>query len=220
MAAIRAEWCPGIIDLSDNQDQNSIDWNAVVAAGIVAVIHKATEGETHKDPFFDTRKKEAKKAGLLWGSYHYGRGGVAADGARQADYFLKVARPLPDELICFDCEADSTLDVMETFVRRVKDQTDRYPAIYGRHKLKAVLNGHLDSVVFKCHLWFNDFPADSPIPKQDIPKGWRDWTLWQYWDGTSGPTPHGLAAIPGRVDRSVFKGSATALKAAWPFSAD
>ena len=67
MATLRSDWCPGIIDLSDNQVQKTIDWKMCLADGIIAVIHKATEGTERKDPFYMPRRTEAKNAGMLWG---------------------------------------------------------------------------------------------------------------------------------------------------------
>jgi lysozyme len=217
MANIRADWCTGIIDLSDNQKQQSIDWAALKASDIFAVIHKATEADYHTDPFYHHRKQGAVAAGLLWGSYHYGR--AAPDGATQAAYYLNVVNPGPDEFIALDCEKDCTLQVMEDFIKHLKAATNRFPVIYGRHRPRAILTGNKDSIAYQCPLWFIDYPPDPHItPTQEIPKGWADWTLWQYSDGKSGPSPWGTALIHEDVDRNVFKGDAAALTKAWPLT--
>jgi lysozyme len=51
--------------------QNSIDFDRVKAAGIVAIIHKATEGSRFKDSEYQNRRAHAKELGFLWGGYHF-----------------------------------------------------------------------------------------------------------------------------------------------------
>jgi lysozyme len=40
--------------------------------GIIAIIHKATQGAHFTDSSYNARKKQAKALGLLWGAYHFG----------------------------------------------------------------------------------------------------------------------------------------------------
>src|SRR5437867_4109626 len=111
MAALNA-----VIDLSHHN--NAVDFRRVKAAGIVGVIHKATQGVGHVDPSYAASRSGARAAGLLWGAYHFGTGG---DGVEQADHFLDAVDPAPDTLLALDFEVDPqgpsmTLDQARAFV--------------------------------------------------------------------------------------------------------
>jgi len=77
-----------IVDLSHHN--GNVDLNQAQAAGIVGVIHNATQGTSFVDPMYQTNRAKAQQAGLLWGAYHFG---VGADGVEQADFFLKTVQP-------------------------------------------------------------------------------------------------------------------------------
>src|SRR5260370_30978220 len=61
----------GVLDV--NHD-NPVVLSDAQAAGITAVIHKATEGATWQDPLYERRRYEANALGLLWGAYHFSSG--------------------------------------------------------------------------------------------------------------------------------------------------
>jgi lysozyme len=58
----------------DIYHQNSVDFGRVQAAGIVAIIHKATEGSRYKDSEYQNRRAAAKNREFLWGAYHFSSG--------------------------------------------------------------------------------------------------------------------------------------------------
>src|SRR5258706_7209929 len=91
-----------VIDISHHNANP--DFQQAKAAGILGVIHKATQGLTYKDPMYLTNRQKALDAGLLWGAYHFGDG---TDGTAQADFFLSVATPGPDTLVVFDFEPNT-----------------------------------------------------------------------------------------------------------------
>jgi lysozyme len=72
-----------VIDISHHNGDN-LDFVKAREAGIVGVIHKATQGFLLKDKKYETNRKKALDAGLLWGAYHFAVGG---DGSDQADFF-------------------------------------------------------------------------------------------------------------------------------------
>src|SRR4051794_27960442 len=75
-----------VIDLSHH---NRIDDFARVRDdGILAVIHKASQGTTYIDPTWKANKSRMQDAGLLVGAYHFG---VAGDAAQQAEHFAEIA---------------------------------------------------------------------------------------------------------------------------------
>src|SRR5713226_366223 len=111
-----------VVDISHHNANP--DFAQAAAAGIVGVIHKATQGLSFKDSMNQTNRQKALDAGLLWGAYHFGTG---ADGAAQADFFLATVNPGPDTLLVLDYEpntqgATMTLDQARAFVTEVNDK--------------------------------------------------------------------------------------------------
>lgn len=124
-----------IIDIHHQRD---IDFNAVKAAGIVAIIHKATEGTTFQDPKYRQRRKTAKEMGFLWGAYHFSSGRKPID---QVNNFLDAVGPDDTDLIALDYEGstsgpDMTLDQAIEFIHLVREKTKRLPVIYGGRLLQ------------------------------------------------------------------------------------
>jgi lysozyme len=194
---------------------NGIDLEKTFDGGTVAIIHKATEGATIRDSKYHERREEAKKLGFLWGAYHFSTGGSVSD---QVDNFLTYARPEDDELISLDWEPsdgpDMTLDQARHFVQMVKDETGRWPVIYGGHLLRESIGHSPDSILSNCPLWYARY-ASSPI---GIPtQVWTTYALWQYTDGDIGPEPHETPGTSG-ADRNIFQGTTQQLKESWPFT--
>ncbi|EJJ31589.1 glycoside hydrolase family 25 protein [Rhizobium sp. CF142] len=208
---------PGINAVIDISHHNTItNWQSVVNDGVLAVVHKATEGRDYRDKEYHTRKNKAKTAGLLWGSYHFSS---SANPLLQVENYLSYAQPAPDELICLDYEPSSSgtnmsYSQMVEFVELIQKEIGRYPLIYGGHLLREATKNVTNSVLSQCPLWYARY-ADSPF---GVPALWGSWTLWQYTDGNIGQQPHKVKGI-GNVDRDTFNGpNQQALKTAWPLS--
>src|ERR1044072_794085 len=165
-----------VIDLSHFNTVESFE--TVKSAGIVGVIHKATQGTGWTDPDYHTRRSQALAAGLWWGAYHFGQGG---DGVAQADHFLSFVNPGPNDLLALDLEtnpsgASMTLAEAEQFVTEVQSKTGRWPGLYGG-------GGYLDGLIgnnqipslANCWFWLSEYGS---TPK--VPANWPTWTLWQY----------------------------------------
>lgn len=192
------------------------DFGAMAAGGIVAVIHKATEGATVQDPEYLQRKALAKAAGLLWGSYHFVSGISVTD---QVDNYISHASPEDDEVICIDYEhsfsgPDMTLDQLERFVVLVQQRTGRTPMVYGGDLLRHALGLNASEILSACPLWYARY---SSAPTGIPPAVWSTYTLWQYTDGAQGPQPHEVPSL-GRSDRSRYDGTVAQLRRTWPFS--
>ena len=84
-----------VIDISANTTVS--DFRLVRASNILAVIHKASEGDFYADPACASRRPQAEAAGLLWGTYHFGKGD--SPGAQQAAFFLDSSRPIQGTLL-------------------------------------------------------------------------------------------------------------------------
>lgn len=179
------------------------DFTSMKQAGVVAVIHKASQGTTFADPFYAARREAAAAAGILWGSYHFG---TNEDGAAQADFFLTQAR---GGLLVLDFEenpqgASMTLDQARAFVARVGSVTGMRPGLYGGEYLKEQLGARADPVLGACWLWWSQYD-DHP----SIPANWSAWTLWQYTDAAA------IGGV-GTCDCSRFNGAAEDLERFWP----
>jgi lysozyme len=198
-----------VVDLS--HFNNVTDFNTVKAAGIVGVIHKATQGTEERDPEYQARRPEAQAAGLWWGAYHFAVGG---DGQAQAEFFLSTAQPGPTDLLVLDFEqnpggASMTLAEAEQFVTHVESVTGRWPGLYGGSYLKELLGDGQNATLANCWFWLSEY---GPTPH--VPANWPTWTMWQYTDGQVGPEPHTVEGI-GACDRDQFNGDIAGLANLW-----
>lgn len=199
-----------VVDISHHN--GNIDLTKAKVAGIVGVIHKATQGTTMVDNMYQQNRQKAASAGLLWGAYHFG---TLGDGAAQADFFLSKANPDEQTMLVLDYEPNGnstmTLDQAKAFVSRINEVTGRFPGFYSGSLIKQQLGGKpADPVLSQCFLWIAQY---GPAPK-NIPATWPTWTLWQYTDGNVGPEPHSVDGI-GNCDRDQFNGAIEALQKLW-----
>jgi lysozyme len=201
-----------IIDVSHWEDP--IDFGAVAANGIVAVIPKATQGAASVDSAYAKFRKAAAPYKFLWGSYHFGTG---SEVDVQVEHYLNTVKPTDVELVCLDFEPNPngptmTLNQAREFVALFQHLTGRYPVLYGGYWLKENMNGKPDDLLVKCPLWLSQYG-----PKAVLPVGWKKYSLWQYTDGHDGPPPHTVSGI-GPCDRNQFNGSEAQLRKRWPFT--
>ncbi|HTR83163.1 MAG TPA: glycoside hydrolase family 25 protein [Reyranella sp.] len=201
-----------MIDISANTTVS--DFQQVRASNILAVIHKASEGDFYADPACAARRQQAEAAGLLWGTYHFGKGD--SPGARQAAFFLDSSRPTRATLLALDLEEHEsdpsnsmTLEQAEAFAEFVGNATGRLPLVYVR---SSWANGGLGittgSVLARCGLWVTDYHDSPEIPLAWARSGWR---LWQYAGDQTAGSVQGLD----RCDRNVFNGNAAGLYRFW-----
>lgn len=199
-----------VIDLSHHN--GPVDLVEASGAGIVGVIHKATQGVGYVDPKYTERASLAREIGLLWGAYHFGNND---DGAKQAGHFLANVNDGPT-LLALDVEENVQGGSMELrqiydFIQTVQTATGRWPGIYGGFYLRQLLAGQPDAMLANCWLWVSDYRV-APAP--EIPAAWQDWTLWQYTDGEAGNMPKQVSGIGG-CDRDIFNGDEDGLRKFW-----
>jgi len=220
-----------VIDISHGVQVS--DFAAVRRSGILAIIHKATEGGDWIDKSYANHRPQAEAAGLLWGAYHYGTRQYS--GAEQAQLFLSVARPGPSTVIALDLEPNDrnprntmTLAHAEAFVQTVRQATGRLPMVYGHPQW---LNGQKygrrgltlgapvqpGSLLASCDLWLADYREQPEIPYAWADRGWK---LWQYaadqkeTDVAFGAQSRIVAGVT-YCDRNLFAGDAQALQRYW-----
>jgi len=198
-----------VIDISHHN--GAIDLSNAQQAGIVGIIHKATQGSSYSDPTFQGHFQQAQALGLLWGAYHFGNGD---DGVSQADFFLKTVQPNGETILVLDFEsntAGSTMSLQEArdFVAHIQAVTGIWPGLYGGSYLKEQLGSTTDPILQNCWLWLAQY---GPTPV--LPPGWTNWTLWQYTDGHIVTDPNPIPGIS-PCDRDFFIDTQETLEAKW-----
>lgn len=199
-----------LVDISHHNGK--VDFVKAASAGIVGIIHKATQGLRFVDPLYHRNRESALAAGLLWGAYHFG---TSADSTKQADHFLRTVNPEAHTLLVLDYEPNGkstmTLPQARKFVTRVNIITGRFPGLYSGSLIKEKLaKKAFDPILSRCFLWIAQY---GPAPTR-IPPTWPTWTLWQYTDGIIGPEPHSVEGI-GACDRDQFNGNLAGLRRLW-----
>jgi len=196
-----------VIDIS-HYETVSQDFAATAAAGIVAVILKATQGSGFIDPTFLPRVAEARTAGLLVGAYHFLDG---SNPAEQIAHFLTVAKSEAGiDFLAIDWEpyppSQATAMAAAQAVASVQAATGSWPILYvNRYMISSP-----SATLSRCPLWLAEY-GTNPV----CPPGWSQWTLWQHTDGQVGSAPVPVPGI-GPCDRSRFAGTVEQLKAWWP----
>jgi len=149
-----------------------------------------------------------------------GKNAPNADGAAQADFFLSVADPGPQDLLALDFEENAgdtmTLAQPAQFVTEVRNRTGRYPGFYSDSLAGGLLGESVNETLRQCWLWRAEY---GPAPV--VPPTWPTWTLWQYTDGQSGEMPYAVPGVggTGSCDRSKFNGDIDALARLWGIAA-
>ena len=173
---------PLCIDISHHNTVQSFD--QVSEAGIIGVIHKATEGSSFSDADYWTNRDAAHAAGLEWASYHFLKhGNVAA----QIDNFLSIVDPDDGERVVIDYEDEkATLEDLRAAITEIRSaRPDLEITVYSGHLLKEHLGGDYDPILATTSLWIAHY-TDEPQPTW--PYGtWPVWTLWQFTDGAKVP---------------------------------
>ncbi len=202
-----------VIDLSHHNTVT--DFHTIKAAGIVGIIHKATQGTGYTDPAYASRRTEALEAGLWWGAYHFAEAG---NTAAQADHFLSVVDPQANELLVLDIEqnysdsqpiASMTIAEAVAFVQQIGNRTGRFPGLYSGSYIKDLLGKNHNAVLAKCWFWLAEYSSTAVVPAN-----WPYWTMWQYTDGQHGPGPYSAEGV-GACDRNKFNGDINQLRRLW-----
>lgn len=177
--------------------------------GIIGVIHKATQGTTIKDDAYNLRRHMFD--GMLWGAYHFFHG----DGKAEADFFLSVAQPDKNTLVCLDWEnvggGSPTANQARAFLERIEEKLGRKAVIYSGNVAKERIVGK--DVYFSTHkLWLCQYGL-----KWKVQQSWQYPWLWQNNGDAFGPGPHNIPGIKDNCDNNCIVEPMTAerLKNEW-----
>jgi lysozyme len=204
---------PLVLDLSHHNTVESL--KPAAAAGVIGVVHKATQGVGMVDEKYPARRFLAREAGLLWGAYHYL---TATSVDLQVSHFLftvKEGDTYPLLVLDFE-ERGVSLTVAASFVRLVQQETGAFPVLYAGDYLKDLLaNGTIPPLaLISCPLWLAQY-SSAPIR----PPGWPALWLWQYSDEGVIPGIYGHYDVstgdPEKV-RALWTAPGTGLKAPPP----
>ena len=196
------------IDVSSWQGQ--VDWATVGRTGRAFAFAKATEGQTFVDSTFAANRLGMAAAGLaLRGFYHFARPDRNS-AAAEATHFLRTVGSLaPGEVAVLDLEVapgPGVGDWAAEWLARVAQATGRTPILYSYQSyLYSIPTARLTGYPLWVAAWGAD---DGSIPA--TPPRTDRWSRWTWWQYTSNAT---VAGVSGRVDDSIFVGSAQELAA-------
>ncbi len=190
------------IDVSHHQGM--VNWEAIAAANIHFAFLKATEGSTHCDTAFARNWRDAQRAGLRRGAYHFFRPGLPA--WEQALHFARTVKLSPGDLPpVLDVELAGSLPSPE-LVRNIHAWMQLMEFHYGVTPILYTnmnfYNQHLAGQVDSYPLWIARYSHRQPRLT-----GQPDWQFWQY--GQRGRLP----GIRGYVDFNVYRGALSELDA-------
>ena len=192
-----------VIDLSHWNTVQS--FASVKAAGVVGVIHKATEGNYNTDPEFRPRHADACEAGLLFGAYHFGTGNPVGE---QVSRFCGEVGDHPDLLLALDLEDYSnpmTLSQAREFIEGVEARMGRSCVLYSGNRIKELLGSKVDPWWGTRRLWLAHYTTGTPTCQAS----WSTYWLWQFTDTGK------VSGMSGDTDLNHFQGTHDALRAEW-----
>jgi lysozyme len=194
------------IDVSSYQGR--IDWSKVKEmhedeVHISFAFIKATEGVVIVDPYFQRNWREAPKAGVICGAYHYFRPKVS--GKWQAIFFLQNVKTEKGDLpMAVDVEELNGIapakmrEELKAFLKYVEAKTKIKPIIYSGLKFyQDNLDGYFDDYT----LWI----AHYYQPQLNIGSS----TKWRFWQHSDKAKVNGISHV---TDFNVFNGDSLAFK--------
>lgn len=191
--------------------EGSIDWEKVKQAGFVFAFAKASQGASFKDGTFQNHRILAKKAGLLFGAYHFFDS--AADVASQLRNFIAVVGSIPPG------ELQPQLDLEP--VNKAAPQVLGWPARGVASNLADAIDAALGVKmgVYGDASFLGEVPSDSPlagrklwvaqygVESPKLPPAWPSYFMWQRSESESVP---GV----GECDVNIFQGTLAEFQAA------
>lgn len=188
------------IDVSHHQ--GAIDWPAVATEPDLAFAYiKATEGGDWTDPRFEENWREAQRAGLRVGAYHFFT--FCRPPLDQARHFLSIVPRAPGMLppavdLEFGGNCSRTPDApslrsdLAAWLRAVEEAIGARPVIYvTREAYDAFLAGS----VLAHPIWIRDVWTEPRLP---------DGAPWAFWQFANRGWVRGIPTV---VDLNVFMGS-------------
>ena len=196
-----------LIGIDVSHYQGAVNWEQVRGAGCAFAFAKATESTSIVDPEFAANWSGMKAAGLVRGAYHFFR--PEQNAITQASHFLQTVQLEPGDLPpVIDIELNdgvtggALIAGVGNWIDTVAQATGMTPMIY---TAAYFWNQYMNDGFGKFPLWLAHYTnASTPQP---LPKGWSDWTFWQYAQSLP------IAGVHGNADHNRFKGAQSDLQA-------
>ncbi|MFV0607039.1 MAG: glycoside hydrolase family 25 protein [Niabella sp.] len=181
--------------------QQSIGWKQVqeMNVGNISIdfaFIKATEGETLTDPYFKRNWKEAQKANVTRGVYHFFS--PTGDAIKQAQFFIKQVKLQPGDLPpVLDIETIGTVPVL-VLQAKAKIWLQMVESYYG---VKPIIYTNADFYNKYLGEDFDEYPLwVAHYYEKHKPRINRNWNFWQHNDRGN------VDGISAKVDFNVFNG--------------
>jgi lysozyme len=188
--------------------QGNINWRLVKhmhedSIHISFAFIKATEGLLLVDPYFQHNWREAAKAGITRGAYHYFR--PRLNGKWQARFFLQTAKTQKGDLpMVVDVEQldgvspDKMRLELSAYLKYIQEQTGIKPIIYSGIKFYS---NNLAGYFSGYPLWIAHYY--EPDLKLD------DASKWKFWQHSDKAQVNGINHV---VDFDVFNGDSLSFR--------
>jgi lysozyme len=188
--------------------QGKIDWKRVRAmkedgVQVSFAIIKATEGLAMVDPYFQRNWREAAKAGIVCGAYHFFRPGKS--GKLQARLFLQTVNfeagdlpPVVDIEHLNNATEAGMRQELQAFLDYVEEKTKVKPIIYsGLTYYNDYLKGYFDEYpLWIAHYYRSKLNIDASAK-------------WHFWQHSDKARINGINHV---VDFNAFRGDSLAFQ--------
>lgn len=173
------------IDISRYQNEaGKIDWNKVGGSEYKFCFAKCTEGTTYRDKFYQENKENSRKAGVLFGAYHFARLG---DPVKEAEWFLKNVGELEQgEIVVLDFEVDGAnqVDWCLKWLKKVESVLGFKPILYTNEARVKSLNWK-PVVDHNNGLWVAKYASQAMyvpeyLQRKPVSDEWPFWAIWQF----------------------------------------
>jgi lysozyme len=179
------------IDISHNN--GVIDWKQLISniPSVEFVYIKATQGTGFIDPQLKVNAASCDELKLSFGYYHFASqksDNVIQDAQNEATFFLSVLSKLPVSKLplALDIETNkaglSSTDIAAWITTFFGVLRDKGYSDYILYSYPDFLNSNLPAKhnLGNVRLWLSHFTKHA---QPSIPKGWKDYTVWQYGQG-------------------------------------
>jgi lysozyme len=151
-------------NIVDGYRGDNFDLPRLKEDGIIAIIHKATEGVSYVDRKYSDRRDEAKELGFLWGAFHYA---LHDSWEAQVDHFLETVQATASDLVSWDWEKPDNAETMSLedvhrSIERIHASLNRYPVLYAGKLVREHIGNNEDTILKNCPLWYARY-ARAPI---------------------------------------------------------
>jgi GH25 family lysozyme M1 (1,4-beta-N-acetylmuramidase) len=181
-----------------------INWSSIASSGVTFAGVKASEGKYYTNPYYKTDVQQALAAGLYVTPYIFANPyPSSSDGTavQQADYGATVIKsgtaytnnhmlpvtldiepnPYTNSNQCYGLSTTAMQTWISQFMTEIKKDlgTNKVPIIYTTADWWNPCTGN-DTAFSAYPLWLASYGVTNPA----LPAGWKNYTIWQYGQGT------------------------------------